>query len=88
MHFQKGNMKEFFYSLFITISPKPASLQALHTLHSLTMNLWCPFAVADIYMVTTTENKVQPPFILNNEELFIYCMPILIYEAAGSARNG
>lgn len=39
-------------------------------------------------MVTTTENKVQPPFILNNEEVFIYSMPILIYKAAGSAKNG
>lgn len=39
-------------------------------------------------MVTTTEKKVQTPFILDNEELFTYHVPILIYKAAGSEKNG
>lgn len=44
-------------------------------------NLWSPFRITDIYMVTINENKVQILFILDD-------VPILIYGAAGSEKNG
>lgn len=43
--------------------------------------------VADICRVTTTDNKVQTPDILDNGEVLIYHVPILIYKAAGSEKS-
>lgn len=62
-------------------------LWALRLSHDEVFVIAC-LGVGDIYRVTSTENKVQTPVILHNEEVLIYHVPILIYKAAGSEKSG